>query len=158
MVAYICRGPVDWGWNERSASLRLFQIEQNNMTAKNCGTMIYIESESCWKWINILPFSMLGKWSENICDSIFSDFDYIFLPEGGVWEENAQSKYHCVIKPNFGDQSWPSQTPPSCFLHVYPIFCLQIFVVLFFYILEGFAQLFAKILTPWMKNHRDINF
>ena len=56
----------------------------------------------------------------------------------------------------FWDQSWPSQTPPSCFLHFSPFFPLQIFIYFFLYILGEFAQLYAKFWTPWMKNHREI--
>ena len=75
-----------------SASLRLFQNEQNNMTAKRYDLNI---SEQ-WHALKVkvsrknqyLTISMLAKLSENICDSILSDFDFAFLLLGGVCEEN----------------------------------------------------------------------
>ena len=46
----------------------------------------------------------------------------------------------------FWDQSWPSQTPPSRFLHFFPLFPLQIFLLLLFLDSWGVYATLRKIL------------
>ena len=108
MVAYTWRRPVDKGWNEKSASLRLFQIEQNNMTAKSIAEQWYtLKVKVAIKESTFDNFPCLQNWVKIFVILFFRLWLHFFAIRGCLLRKCIKQISLRLSRWIFGDQSWP---------------------------------------------------